>query len=288
MLDGKVIAGLRVSVAGRFLYRFLPVRKRIVKQNIRLAFNHLSEKELSRLTKAFYSHLATLIKELFLISWCREDKLRAQIELRGVEHLTTAHEQGRGVIMLVGHLGNWEFGPLLGLPTIESCHGHFSMIRRSMRNKWLENMLFQRFQKAGIEVINNQQALKKLPALLVKKGIIIYTIDQHASVKSNDGIAIEFFGTKAGTYKSLAFFVHRKKLPVVPSTTYRLPNGKHVVEFFPALEWQEHADLNQAIYENTKIYNQTLETMILAHPEQWYCWLHRRWKLTHDYDRSPS
>ncbi|MDP3560535.1 MAG: lysophospholipid acyltransferase family protein, partial [Legionellaceae bacterium] len=82
--------------------------------------------------------------------------------------------------------------------------------------------------------------------------------------------------------KSLALFVHKKKTPVVPSVAYRRADGTHVLEFFPALEWQHYADANQAIYENTLIYNQALEKMILAHPEQWF-WMHRRWKLQDNY-----
>ena len=278
MLDEKVIAGLRVSLAGRFLYRFLPIRKQVVMQNIRLAFNHLSEQEQVRLTKAFYSHMATLIKEIILIRWCRKEQLSEQVELRGVENLVSAHQEGRGVIMLVGHLGNWEFAPLLGLPKIESLRGYFWMIRRPIRNKWLENVLFQRLQRAGINIISSQRLLKNLPSIFTKRGIVIYAMDQHADVKSKHGIVVDFFGVKAGTYNSLATFAHSHKNPVVPSTFYREPNGKHVIEFFPALEWQHHADIDQAIYANTRIYNQTLETMILAHPEQWY-WAHRRWKL---------
>ncbi len=42
--------------------------------------------------------------------------------------------------------------------------------------------------------------------------------------------------------------------------------------------FQEYASVQESIYQNTKTYNQALEHIVLAHPEQWL-WLHRRWKI---------
>jgi len=64
----------------------------------------------------------------------------------------------------------------------------------------------------------------------------------------------------------------------VPAAGYRLPNGKHVLEFYPPIAWRDYATQKEALYQNTKAYNEALERIILAHPEQWM-WLHKRWKL---------
>lgn len=97
-------------------------------------------------------------------------------------------------------------------------------------------------------------------------------------MENKSGIAVEFFGLRAGTYRSLAFFAHKHQTPVVPVSGYRLHNGKHVIKFHPEIEWEFRVDKEQAIYRNTLRYNQALEQLILEHPEQWW-WVHRRWKL---------
>jgi Kdo2-lipid IVA lauroyltransferase/acyltransferase len=51
-----------------------------------------------------------------------------------------------------------------------------------------------------------------------------------------------------------------------------------VLEFSPAIEWHDHDKIKQAIYNNTLLYNQALEKMILKKPEQWM-WMYKRWKL---------
>ncbi len=107
---------------------------------------------------------------------------------------------------------------------------------------------------------------------------MVFVLDQHASLANRDGVAVEFFGEKAGTYRSLASLSRHLNIPVVPAASYRLPNGKHVLAFYEPLVWQEYPTTQESIYQNTLAYNQALERIILANPPQWM-WSHRRWKL---------
>ena len=107
---------------------------------------------------------------------------------------------------------------------------------------------------------------------------VIFVLDQHAQLNNRDGIAVEFFGKKAGTFRSLATFSRHSGVPVVPAAGYRLPNGRHVLEFFEPIPWKDYETTQESIYRNTLAYNQALERIILAHPEQW-SWFHKRWKL---------
>ena len=95
---------------------------------------------------------------------------------------------------------------------------------------------------------------------------------------NRDGVAAEFFGKKAGTYRSLASISRNTGVPVVPAAGYRLLNGRHVLEFYEPIVWQDYPTTQESIYRNTLAYNQALERIILEHPEQWL-WLHKRWKL---------
>jgi KDO2-lipid IV(A) lauroyltransferase len=65
--------------------------------------------------------------------------------------------------------------------------------------------------------------------------------------------------------------------PVIPASSWREPDGTHVLKFFPALDVALDDDVGQEIIKNTRMYNQALELSIVRHPEQWW-WVHRRWK----------
>ncbi len=273
------IANLPVSFAGRFLHRFLPYRKAIIKANIEQAFGvHLNESLKLQLIKAFYSHLATSIKEAIWLRFLSKNKLKERVEVRGYEYLLHIATKKKGVLVLTGHFGNWEFAPLGGILNFKQFQGQFHFIRRTLGFKWLEKILFSRYYRAGLNVIPKKNSLSQVCEALDKNHAVVFVLDQHASLANRDGIAVEFFGKKAGTYRSLATLARHTGLPVVPAAGYRLTNGHHVLEFFEPIEWQDFGTSQESIYHNTLRYNQAIEQIILQHPEQWL-WLHKRWKL---------
>ncbi len=270
---------MRVSFAGKIFYHCLPYRRQVIMANINQVYGEaLSVTQKTHLAKAFYSHLATSIKETFHLRFMSEAKLRARVEVRGHERIMAVAAQGRGVLVLTGHFGNWEFAPLGGILNFKQFQGQFHFIRRTLGSKFLERILFRRYYQAGLHVIPKKNSLQQVCDALDQNHAVVFVLDQHASLVNRDGVAAEFFGKKAGTYRSLASFARHTGVPVVPAAGYRLENGRHVLEFHEPIVWQDHETTQESIYRNTLAYNQALERIILAHPEQWM-WLHKRWKL---------
>ncbi|WP_133131087.1 lysophospholipid acyltransferase family protein [Legionella yabuuchiae] len=270
---------LPISLAGKFFYYVLPYRKQIILSNIKQVFgDRLSVAEQIHLAKSFYSHLATSLKETIQLRFMSEHALREQVEVRGYERLLNVAHEGRGVLILTGHFGNWEFAPIGGILNFKEFQGQFHFIRRTLGSKWLERILFRRYYKAGLNVIPKKNSLQQVCDALDKNHAVVFVLDQHASLVNRDGIAAEFFGKKAGTYRSLASFARHTGVPVIPAAGYRLGKGRHVLEFHEPIYWQDYGSTQESIYQNTRAYNKALEKIILAHPEQWL-WLHKRWKL---------
>jgi KDO2-lipid IV(A) lauroyltransferase len=275
----KKIETLPVSAVGRFIHKFLPYRRRVIMSNINQVFgDKLNDDQKAHLAKAFYSHLATSVKEAFQLRFLSEEALRQRVEVRGHERMLKVAANNRGVLVLTGHFGNWEFAPIGGILNFDQFKGQFHFIRRTLGNKTIERILFRRYYQAGLHVIPKKNSLQQVCDALDKNHAVVFVLDQHASLVNRDGIAVEFFGKKAGTYRSLASFARHTNVPVVPAAGYRLPDGRHVLEFFEPILWEEAESSQDAIYRNTLAYNQALEKIILEHPEQWM-WLHRRWKL---------
>ncbi|HHT0593320.1 TPA: lysophospholipid acyltransferase family protein [Legionella anisa] len=266
----------RISISGFLFYHLLPIRRKIVLENIDRVFkDQLSLKEKKHLAWAFYSHVASTIKELIFMDWyARVDNC---VEIKGIEHLLEAKKQGRGCFLLMGHLGNWELTQL-AISQLKPLIGPIWVIRKAIRIQWLERFIFNRNLRYGLQRIDKTGAPLKIIKALKSKETILFAMDQHAELKKKEGIAVNFFNVKAGTFRSLAFFAGKYQVPVVPLSCYRQADGKHVLKFYPALSWEPHLDEEQAIYNNTLRYNQKLEQLILEHPEQWW-WVHRRWKI---------
>ena len=273
------IADLPVSLWGRFIYRFLPYRRAVVMANLdRVYRDKLSPAQKQRVAQAYYSHLLKSLKEALLVRFMSVEQLSQSVEVRGEEHMFEVLSQGKGILVATGHFGNWEVAPIGGVLNFKDYQGHFHFIRRTLNVKWIERILFKRYYQAGLNVIPKKNSLDKVCTALDQNHAVIFVLDQHAAIENRDGIAVEFFGEKAGTYRSLAMLSRHTGVPVIPAAGYRLENGKHVLEFFAPIPWEEKESTAAALYHNTLAYNRALEKIILAHPEQWN-WMHKRWKL---------
>ena len=273
------INALPVSLAGKLMYHGLPYRRSVVMDNIHQVYGErLMHDQKIHLAKAFYSHLLTSIKEMIQLRFMSEKAVREKVEVRGHERLLAVAAQGRGVLVLTGHFGNWEFAPLGGILNFKQFQGQFHFIRRTLGSKTLERILFKRYFRAGLNVIPKKNSLHQVCDVLEENHAVVFVLDQHASLANRDGIATEFFGKKAGTYRSLASIARHTGIPVIPAAGFRLPNGRHVLEFHEPIVWKDYPSTTESLYQNTLAYNQALERIIMRNPEQWL-WLHKRWKL---------
>lgn len=275
----KAVLAAPVSVWGKLAYYTFPYRARVIRRNIEQVYGDtLTASEKKHLIQAFYSHVLRSIRELTGLFFLNEKSLAEKVEVRGHEHMLGVAAQGHGVLVLTGHFGNWEFAPLGGILNFKQFKGHFHFIRRKLDNVLVERLMFSRYQSKGLHVIPKKDSLNQVVDVLEQNHAVVFVLDQHASLVNRDGIAVEFFGKKAGTYRSLASLSRHTGVPVVPAASYRLPSGKHVLEFYPPITWTEYPSTQEALYRNTKKYNEAIEQIILAHPEQW-SWFHKRWKL---------
>ncbi|MBI2785216.1 MAG: lysophospholipid acyltransferase family protein [Legionella longbeachae] len=260
----RKIDELPISLLGRVIYKFLPYKRQVIMANIdRVYGNQLNAAQKKRLATSYYSHLLTSFKEAIHLRFMSEETLRKKVEVRGHKNMLDVVAQQKGVLVLTGHFGNWEVAPIGGVLNFKEFQGQFHFIRRTLSIKSIERSLFKQYYQAGLNVIQKKNSLDKVCSALEKNHAVIFVLDQHASLANRDGIAVESRYTG---------------VPVIPAAGYRLPNGKHVLEFYDPIPWKDYGNTTESLYRNTLEYNQALERIILSHPEQWN-WMHKRWKL---------
>ena len=264
-------------VAGRLLYRLLPLRRRVILENLRRVFGAgVPEAEIVRLAQAHYAHLWRLAGEFVRFRWLSAEKKSALIRVDNVDALARALERGKGALILTGHFGNFEVATIAGLRHFPHMRGRFHFVRRAIRPRWLDALVNRRFRQGGFGVLGKRGSLDAILERLERGDLVVFPFDQHASPP--DGIAVEFFGEPAGTFKSLAIMALATGAPVVPASSWREPDGSHVLRCEEALPLVECDTVGAEIRRNTRAYNAMLEILVLRHPEQWF-WVHRRWKL---------
>lgn len=265
------------TLLGKIAFHLVPFRRRVVLDNMALVFGAThSSREIRALAEHFYAHLVRTLYENITMAWTSSEALGKRIRVVGADIVRQAAEKGKGILLLTGHLGNWELAPIAGMAHFPQYRGRFHVLRRNLVNKTFERILFKRFYDAGLEVIPKRNSIDRVLEALAKNEVVVFIMDQYAK-PGKDGILVDFFGKKAGTFRSLAMVAGSTGAPVIPCSSHREAGGAHVVEFQPPIPWVERDDWDASIAENTRAYNRTLEKMVLAHPDQWL-WLHKRWK----------
>ena len=275
--DVSKLEAVKPTFFGKLLYHCVPFRRKTVLENMEIVFgSSAGRRELEALAQSFYGHLFKILTENISVLWTKKEKIQSKVRVEGERHVLEAAEQKKGILLLTGHFGNWELAPVAAMLHFPEFRGRFHILRRSLVNKMVENIFFGRYSAAGLNVVPKKNSLDQVLAYLANNDVVVFVMDQYAN-PSKDGILVDFFGKKAGTFRSLALIARATGAPVVPAHCFRDKEGNHVMRCLPALSWVHHEDANTEIHENTRAYNKVLEEMILRHPEQWI-WLHRRWK----------
>ncbi len=269
-------AAVKVPFYGRLIYHLLPFRRNVILQNLRRVYGEsVPEEEIERLAQAHYGHLLQLFGEFVHHRWMSAARKAALVRVENVEAFGAALQQRKGVLVLTGHFGNWEVATIAGLAHYPDFRGRFHFVRRAIKPRWLDALVTRRFNQAGFGVIGKRGSLDRILDLLAAGDVIVFPFDQHANPP--DGVEVEFFGHPAWTFKSLAIIALATGAPVVPATSWREDDGRHVLRFGEPMAPVEAEDTDEAIRRTLRSYNAMLERLVLARPEQWY-WVHRRWK----------
>jgi lauroyl/myristoyl acyltransferase len=263
---------------GKAMYYLFPLRRNVVLRNMRLVFGDvLNENEIRRLAQAYYGHFARFLVEFVRFPFLTAKGKERLVRVENKETLIRTWNEGKGMLLLTGHFGNWEVATTLGIDQFPEFRGWFYFVRRPLHPQWFNDFVTRRFRKAGFGLIAKRGSMERILDLLGKRAMIIYIFDQHADQK--DGVIVDFLGKPAGTFKSVALLAMATGSPVVPASTWREPDGTHVIRFENPLQPIQCDDVDEAIRQNTRAYNVALERMLLRHPEQWI-WMHSRWRYS--------
>lgn len=263
-------------LAGRVLYHALPFRRAVILDNMRRVFGDAAPAaEIERLAQAHYAHLWRLFGEFLRFRWLSAERRSAMVRVENVDTLASALALGKGVLIVTGHFGNFEVATVAGLGNFPEMHGRIHFVRRAIKPRWLDALVTRRFRRAGFGVMAKRGSLDAILERLAAGDMVVFPFDQHAGPP--DGIESEFFGHPAWTFKSLAIIALATGAPVLPASSWRETNGRHVLRFDAPVAPVGHDNVGEEIRRTTRAYNAALERLVLRHPDQWF-WVHRRWK----------
>jgi KDO2-lipid IV(A) lauroyltransferase len=262
----------RASALGGALARLIGPRLGVTKRarlNLRAAMPELGAAETEAVIRAMWDNLGRVMFEYPHLRQIQCFGPQSRVEILGVEHIDRSLAAGRQIILVAGHLGNWEIAPLAA-----EQHGMaVAHVYRAANNPLVDRMIARMRPDLLTQFLPKGAVASRRAVGAVREGMHLgMLIDQ----KMNDGIPVPFFGRDAMTAPALARLAMRYDLDIIPVRSERLDGARFRLTVHPKVEVPHSADRNADVAAVMAEVSALLESWIRDRPEQWL-WLHRRW-----------
>ncbi|MGB0838203.1 MAG: lysophospholipid acyltransferase family protein [Flavobacteriaceae bacterium] len=252
------------------LYYLIGYRKKVVQKNLKLAYPDKTEKERLDLEKKSYRHFVDIFFEMAKTFTVSKKELLKRYKFSNTELIDRLHNEGRSVIMMSSHYGNWEWSILVPVVTNYTSYATYTEIS----NPYFNKAVIQSRGKFGAIPI---EAKKTVPAIIknsARKKQALYGLisDQSPSYK-NLNYFTEFFGVKVPVHIGAETLAKKYDIAVVMLDTQQTKRGYYQSEFKMISEFPKQTESR----EITQKYLRETEHQINRNPSL-YFWTHNRFK----------
>lgn len=252
------------ELAGDLLWLLARPRRRVALVNLRLCFPDWSDARRRQVARAHFRCFARSFLERFIVWFEPVERLRALVELRGLEHYEPW--RGRPVILLAPHFVGIDAGGMRFQADIPGA----SMFANQKSRALTEAMTRGRTRFGHSRILLRNDGLR--PAIrLIRQGVPFYFLPD-MDLGPRDAVFVPFFGVQAATVTSVARLAQATGAVIVPFVT-RMTRTGYVAQLHPA--WTDFP--GDDIVAATRRMNAFIEERVLEMPEQ-YLWSHRRFK----------
>lgn len=260
----------RISDASAWVLEFLvQYRRDVITQNLAQAFPQRSRREVRALRSAFYRNFTDIIVETVKSLGLSARQFQKHYYLENPEIFRQLHEQGRGVIMVMGHQNNFEW-TAMGIPLLvpQTCFAVYHPLKNPVMNR-LVVRIRERFGLKLFPMKNTYPFMLNNPE---RAPLYVFMADQSPR-RDKIRYWAQFLGRSTPVHLGVENLARECDLAVVFLEVYREKRGHYRAK---GKLLQEHTR-NLPQYQVTEDHVGALQKMIYQDPANWL-WSHKRWK----------
>lgn len=254
------------------LYHIISYRKIVVMTNLANAFPEKSETERKQIAKKYYRFLSDLIVESVKMFSISKEELQKRFRFNNLTEITNLFKEGKSVIAVTGHYGNWEWASLV---TALKFPEPVLVVYKPLVDANFNKLINDTRSRFGTVMIAMKNTLRRVMEFK-KSGeryVLVLVGDQTPS-----GDELNYFTTFLN--QPTAIFLGVEKIarlnnnPILYFTIKPYKRGYYDC----TIEALTEDPRGTQEYEITEEHTRALERIIREQPEYWL-WSHRRWKF---------
>lgn len=239
--------------------------RQVVSRNLK---NIHSQKNKFQSAKDIFHNFAKYLIDFLFMSQLNRYNWRKWVKTVNEEYFDNAYKEGKGIIALTAHIGNWELGgiilSLIGYPT--------SAIVLPQRNRLVNSLFLKQRQSKGLKTTSLGLGLRESFQKLKKGEIVAILGDRNIRDKSlsrASGVEVEFFGKKAYFPRGPAVLAYWTNAIILPGFTIRGKDNKYTLFFERPIPIERYEDKEKFVTVNTQKIAKVIEKYVSLYPEQW-------------------
>jgi len=252
------------------IYYIFRYRKKVVYENLRNAFPEKSATEIHQIAFKFYRYFPDLIVESIKMASISSKEVLKRFELLNQQEVLQHLEDGKSVILVCAHYGNWELAVHRVSLMIEKPK---LIIYKPLNNKIFNTVHNNIRTRFGATMVPMKQILRHIVQLKKQPHVSVFAADQTPTYQDSDYF-LNFLNQDTLVYTGAERIARITKNPIVFCQFRRKKKrGYYSCNFVTLVRNPD----DFAEHEITKIHNQYTEELITEEPAYWL-WSHRRWK----------
>ncbi|AFD06392.1 lysophospholipid acyltransferase family protein [Solitalea canadensis] len=261
-----------LNVIERILYflvfNVFHYRNNIVLQNLSRSFPEKSYAEINEISKGFYKYFLTLFMEMFKMISISEKQMLKQLHVINPQLLDEYSSQGRNIILMLGHYGNWE--SLNILPKYFSLD--FYAVYKPLSNKFFDNVIKRMRSRFGMKLLPMDQAARFM--LLNKEQSNAYILISDQSPTAEAKYSSVFLNQPTYLFTGVERLAKAINAVVIYA---ELNNTKKAHCWEVSFSVLTETPMEEESFGITQKFTKRLEQTINNNPSYWL-WSHKRWK----------
>ncbi len=148
------------DVAYILVYKVFGYRAKVVRKNLTLSFPEKTSDEILGIERKFYRHFCDLFVETVKLLHISDAELNRRIRVDGGEEIELMSQDGKPIIVMLGHFGNWEW--------VQKFTWHYqhpainAEIYRPVKDKVFDRLMKRIRARFATEQIPQKQAVRTL------------------------------------------------------------------------------------------------------------------------------
>lgn len=247
-------------------------RLEVVRKNINNAFPDKTKHEKRKIENGFYHHFADMLVEVPKMLTMRAGEIQKRIKFENFEAMVKHYEEGKSVLMMAAHSGNWEWitSMSLLLPDGKPIY----QIYKRLRNEVSDKLFYMLRRVYGSQSIEMNDLLRRMVEMKRDGKLGIYGMVSDQSPKYKPDLHfVEFLNQPTSVIEGSEHLAKKFNFPVYYISMRKIKRGHYACK----LELITSEPQKSAPFEITEKYMSLLQRDINQQPEIWL-WSHKRWK----------